>query len=391
VAEAKRAEPPKPKPKPKPRPERYAWSYPEEAPDGGTSLRFGPAVDDKGRAFLHVGEKLVALTEEDGKPTVAWDYVTGSRVPGPVVLVPDGTLRFHAADGMLHALEVDSGRQVYAPVNVGEPLGYAAPVTDAEGNTYISIHDGGLLRVDPDGEFNRARPYLRTRQILNSMGVIHDGVLYLGSDDGYVFAIELGENSGKNRFDHTSEQGHAGWFINTALAIAADGTLIVASRDDHLYGFSPAGKTKFKTPLPGQVLGAPVLDQRGNICVGITINERGKPPAGKLISIDGNSHKIRWQFDAAGPVESTPVVAADGVIYFGDNTGLIHAVDGQGQLQWKSDVGQPVRSAGTMPREGRIAFGLEDETLIVLECDSPGLADGVWPKLGRTLAQSGLS
>jgi len=351
-------------------------------------MRTAPAVGPDGRLYLHIEDKLLVLQEKDGQPEVISDYVTGSRVPGPVVLAADGTLRMHAMDGMLHALESASGRQIWAPVEVGEPLGYAAPVVDAAGNTYISAYDGGLLRVDPDGEVDRSRPFFRSRQRLNSAGVIYQGVLYIGSDDGYVFAVELGGERGKNRFDHVAEQGLTGWFINTALAVGADGTIIVASRDEHIYGFSPAGKTVFKTPVPGQMLGAPVLDARGNICVGVTILQRGRPAQGQLISIDGNSHKQRWQYHADGSVESTPVIGDDGVIYFGDNAGMIHAVDDHGKLQWKAKVDQPVRSAGTIIGPQRVAFGLDDETLMALNCSSSSLAPGVWPKFGRTLGQS---
>ena len=74
----------------------------------------------------------------------AWEYVIGSRAPGPVVLGPQDTLRLHCCDGYLHCLEAATGKQVWSPAAVGEPLGYAVPVTDRDGNTWVSLHDGGL-------------------------------------------------------------------------------------------------------------------------------------------------------------------------------------------------------------------------------------------------------
>ena len=77
------------------------------------------------------------------------------------------------------------------------------------------------------------------------------------------------------------------------------------------------------------------------------------------------------------------------MIYFGDNTGTIHAVDFHGNGLWTAQVGSPVRSAGTIVGPERLAFGLDNETLVVVRCSSGGLAPGGWPKIGRNLGQSG--
>ena len=106
---------------------------------------------------------------------------------------------------------------------------------------------------------------------------------------------------------------------------------------------------------------------------------------------DANSHKIRWQYEAAGPVESTPVIGDDGVIYFGDNAGVIHAVDPGGKALWTAQVEAAVRSAGTILGPKRLAFALDNDTLVVLECSSGGLAQGGWPKYGKDLGQCGLA
>lgn len=385
-------EPPKPKPKvrPKPiRPESFVWAWPEEPPfeDEARPMRNAPAVDGQGRAILHGQNRLVALVEEEGKVRVEWEYVIGSPVPGPVTVADDGSIRAHCADGYLHCLNA-AGRQQWSPVRVGEPLGYAAPVVDEQGSTYVSSYDGGLVRIDADGRLDTRR-YFRSRRKLDSAGVIHRGVLYIGSEDGYVFAIELGEGRGTNLWDHAAEHGRTGWYVNSSPAIAADGTLIVAARDEHLYGFHPDGRRAWATKMPGQTVGSPVADGAGHIYVGAYQTFRGQEGRGFLVCIDGNSHKVRWQYAAAGEVESTPAVGDDGVIYFGDNSGTVHAVDLDGKARWTAQVESAVRSAFTILAPKRLAFGQDDDTLVVLECSSGGLALEGWPKFGRTLAQSG--
>jgi outer membrane protein assembly factor BamB len=167
--------------------------------------------------------------------------------------------------------------------------------------------------------------------------------------------------------------------------------LILAGQDENLYGFHPEGNLAFRTEMPGQMLGSPVIDRNGHVYVGISVSQRGQQPRGALVCVDGNSHKIRWEYKAADAVESTPVIGDDDVIYFGDNAGVIHAVDFRGAAAWTAEVECAVRSAGTIVGPQRVAFGLDNQTLVVLRCSSRGLAAAGWPKLGRTLGQNGLA
>ena len=139
------------------------------------------------------------------------------------------------------------------------------------------------------------------------------------------------------------------------------------------------------------LLGSPVIDPHGHVYVGVSQAQRGQEPRGLLVSVDGNSHKIRWQYQAAGPVECTPVVGDDDTIYFGDDSGTIHAVDTRGTTKWTAQVEAAIRSAGAILAPQRLAFGLDDDTLVVLKCSSQSLAQGGWPKIACTLSQTGMA
>jgi outer membrane protein assembly factor BamB len=273
---------------------------------------------------------------------------------------------------------------------VGEPLGWAAPVCDPQANTYVSDYDGGLVRVDPEGRVGR-KPYFRSRRKFDSGAIIHDGILYVGAEDGYVFAIRLDPDRGKNLWNHAAEQGYTGGYVNSSPAVTEEGLLVVAARDEILYGFLPSGATAWKTRMPGIMLGSPVIDRYGHIYVGVSQAQRGRQARGLLVCVDGNSHKIRWEHAASGPVESTPVIGDDDTVYFGDNSGTIHALDNRGNVQWTAKVEAAVRSAGTILAPKRLAFGLDDDTLVVVKCSSKGLAQAGWPKIGCTPAQAGMA
>lgn len=363
------------------RPDHFVWAYPTEPPydDEARPMRHAPVVDASGQIYLCRQRRLVALVEAEEKPQVVWEYVVGTHVPGPVVLAPDGTLRLHAADGHLHAITA-AGKQAFAPVHVGKPLGWAAPLVDSSGSTWISAYDGGLIRVTAEGKVAEQR-FFRSRQKLDSAGVVLDGVLYIGSEDGSLLAIPLAADRGVNRWNQAIDQGYTGGCLNSSPGVSdTGGELVVAARNGTLFGFTPAGATAWTTTLPGPLLASPVIDRHGNVYVGVSQFPRGQKGRGFLVSVDGNSHQIRWQYEAAGPMESTPAIGDDDLLYFGDNAGMIHAVDFHGNAVWTAQVEAPVRSAVTILAPERVAFGLDDDTLVVLRCASQGLSPQGWPK-----------
>lgn len=350
-------------------------------------MKIAPAVDSAGQCIVYHQGRLFALVEEQGKAKVVWDYVVGSHVPGRIVVAPDGALRAHSADGLLHAVNTQ-GKQVFPPAQVGEPLGWAAPVVDSVGNTFISSYEGGLIHVDSNGKVGRRR-YFRSRRKFDSAGILVGNVLYIGSEDPYVFAIDVSGDRGVAVWNTAAEQGLVGGFVNSSPALTADGLIVIAVRDEALVALSPSGTIAWRAAVPGQLLGSPVIDRHGHVYVGVSQAQRGQDPRGMLVCIDGNSHRIRWQFDTPAPVESTPVIGDDDLLYFGDNSGTIHALDLHGKPHWTAQVESPIRSPGTLIAPNRLAFGLDDDTLIVLECSSKSLAADGWPKIGHTLGQWG--
>ncbi len=340
-------------------------------------MKNAPVVDVAGRCIVCHQGRLYALIEDQRRPRVIWDYVINAHVPGPLVIAPDGTLRAHAADGLLHALNAE-GKHVFLPAQVGEPLGWAAPIVDRAGNTFVCSYEGGLLRVDPQGK--PARPlFFRSRRKFDAPGLLVGNLLYLGSEDPYVVAIDVSGPSGEAVWNTTAEQGLVGGCVNSSPALAADGSIVVAVRGETVVALDPSGSLAWRLDMPGQVLGSPVIDRHGHIHVGVSQAPWGKTPSGGLVCIDGNSHRVRWQYETRAPVESTPVIGDDDVLYFGDNSGLVHAVDLQGKVQWTAQFEAAVRSPGALIAPHRVAFGLDNGTLVVLECSSKALAAEGWP------------
>ncbi len=370
---------------------RTVWTYPETqaADEHRPPLRNCPAVDGEGRIFACLGNKLVALAAEGENVQVLWEYATGGAIPGSPCIGRDEAIRFHSSDGFLHMVD-SSGTPCFEPVAVGEPLGWASPLADENNNTWICRSAGGLLKIDPQGK-KTPRPFLRARSRLDCTGFIHQGVLYIGSENACIFAVRLSGERGENLWNHAHGEGRTGRFINAALARTSAGLIIAASCDDHLYAFHENGQLAWKEEIEGPMLAAPVVDDDDSIYVAACLSKRGEEVSGVLLKIDGRSHKIAWRYSVQAAIESTPVIGGDGVIYFGDNEGFVHAVDSSGRQQWQDYVGSPVRSAGAMLGGGRIAFGLDSGALVVLRCESNGLRANAWPKYMAGQLQTGLA
>jgi outer membrane protein assembly factor BamB len=372
-------------------PSTLVWTYPRLIP--GQNLDLGAqrgcvAIDGNRQMLITLGKKLFALTEHEEGPRELWDYPTRGYIPGSATVGRDGNIRVHSGDGMLHCVS-GIGEQAFPPVKVGEPLGWASPLVDDDNNTFVCAYNGGLIKIDSRGG-KATQPFFRSRQKFDSTGVIHRGVLYVGAEDAFVYAIRLTASQGRNEWNHAKDHGKTEWFINTAIAYH-DGLFIVAGRDEYLYGFNEEGLTIWKLHLRGQMLGSPVIDDRGNIYVGVSLDVRGDGSSGKLVCVSASSHDVRWEYQAAGAIESTPVIGDDDVLYFGDNEGVVHAVDLSGRAKWTQKVGAAVRSGGAITPAKRVIFGTDRGDIVALACSSSGLAKSGWPKFLGTAAQSGMT
>ncbi|MGQ9479330.1 MAG: outer membrane protein assembly factor BamB family protein [Thermoproteota archaeon] len=76
---------------------------------------------------------------------------------------------------------------------------------------------------------------------------------------------------------------------------------------------------------------------------------------------------LRWKFKTDGIIESSPVIASDGTIYFGSNDGYLYAVHTNGSLKWTFKTGGSIKSTPAIDAESRIRFGSDDGYLYVID------------------------
>jgi len=177
--------------------------------------------------------------------------------------------------------------------------------------------------------------------VIGSDGVIYfpaGGVLFSVNQDGeLIWKCEV----------------HAGMPIDTAPAIADDGTIYVTSYASGLHAISKDGVKKWHHSHGGSVA-SPAIDNCGTIYYG-TFDK-----SIYAVNPDGST---KWSYQAGDAVTSSPAISDDGIIYIGSFDGFLYAFKQDGGLNWKFQTGGVVRGAPSIGDDGTIYVGSYDDYL----------------------------
>ncbi len=171
-----------------------------------------------------------------------------------------------------------------------------------------------------------------------------DGTVYVGSNDGKIYAL-IGINGTQKWAFPTGNQ------IWGSPAIGTDGTVYVGSHDGNIYAFDGAnGNLKWAFATGNGVAGSPSIGVAGTVYVGSL--------DGKVYALDGTNGTQKWAFPTGGQVDSSPAIGTDGTVYVGSHDGNIYAFDGaNGNLKWAFTTDGPVRSSPSIGTDGKVYVG----------------------------------
>ena len=128
----------------------------------------------------------------------------------------------------------------------------------------------------------------KTGDRVSSSPAVSEGIVYFGSADGYLYALEV--NTGQEQWKFKTDN-----FVYSSPAVS-NGVVYFGSCDRYFY------------------------------------------------ALDINTGQEKWKFKTGGGVYSSPVVS-DGVVYFGSWDGYLYALDiNTGQEQWKFGTTSEVTS-----------------------------------------------
>jgi outer membrane protein assembly factor BamB len=163
-----------------------------------------------------------------------------------------------------------------------------------------------------------------------------DGTIYFGSHDKKFYALK---SDGKLLWSFLT-----GGQIISSTAIAADGTVYFTSLDGNLYALRPDGSECWRLHTGSARESSPVLDESGNLYL-----------SGRTSCISvGSDGKIRWEKNAPVPLDETPAVAANGLIYFSVPWQILAAINPDGTEQWRVTLPGTLANSPVIGSDGTV-------------------------------------
>ncbi|WP_420643663.1 PQQ-binding-like beta-propeller repeat protein [Candidatus Leptofilum sp.] len=214
---------------------------------------------------------------------------------------------------------------LYAPPSVENGTAVLGDFGAAQGlfspQTVVSIYG-----VDVSG---RAAQSLWTRNDLASDRIIAgplqiDGVAYVATADNLLLALDAETGDELWRF----EAGFSIWAQPTYY----EGTLFISSLDRSVYAIDASdGSEKWAVELSGAMSAQPLVNAAENLIYAASYDR-------SVHALDIDSGEEAWQVEATDWIWSAPALA-DGVLYFGDSSGNVFAVNAaSGDVLWESGV-----------------------------------------------------
>ncbi|MBN1234222.1 MAG: PQQ-like beta-propeller repeat protein [Candidatus Coatesbacteria bacterium] len=158
----------------------------------------------------------------------------------------------------------------------------------------------------------------QTMSSVNSSPCVSDGIVYVGSSDYHLYAINSSTGSLKWRF----KTDDAVW----SSSCVSDGVVYVGSWDDYLYALNcSAGTLKWRYQTGCDISSSPCFSD-GVVYVGSEDNY--------LYAINCSDGNLKWKYKTDSEISSSPCVS-DGVVYVGSWDDFFYAINySTGTLKW---------------------------------------------------------
>jgi outer membrane protein assembly factor BamB len=172
-----------------------------------------------------------------------------------------------------------------------------------------------------------------------------DGVAYVGSWDGNLYAIDVKTGTLKWKF---ASEGR----ITSSPAVGPE-MVIVSTHGAGSAPFAHSGSAQ-----PGQPVPPPSKTVVSNGLLG-----------GSVFALNINDGSVLWQYRTGGKIFSSPLVF-DGLVYFGSWDKTFYAVELEtGKLKWKFH-GAETFSISPVAANGRVFVGNDDLKMYCLDAGS---------------------
>jgi outer membrane protein assembly factor BamB len=221
-----------------------------------------------------------------------------------------------------------------------------------------------------------------------SISIASNGTLYLGSNDGYIYALNPTNPTNNHVIWKKQLIDIAEYPITSQLyttpAIALDGTIYIGSNEGYLYALNPVdGTIKWSYYAGHPLQSSPTIDNTSNTIY------FGAGYSVYAIGDAGYKGYLKWltPFDTSGNVYSSPALGLTGKLYFGSDDGYVYAVDSlTGLFAWKQSTNttpvppnlNPIFTSPAVDLSNNVIIGNGSFMNGVLYCYAGDTGDVLW-------------
>jgi outer membrane protein assembly factor BamB len=187
-----------------------------------------------------------------------------------------------------------------------------------------------------DAESGKLRWKFATGDVVHSSPAIAGGVVYFGSFDSWLYALDAATGTLKWKFKTGEDKTNYNQVGLQSSPAVSGGVVYFGCRDSHLYAVDAAtGKQKWSYDNHGTWIIASPAIHAGTVYAGTSI-------PGLMRAIDAATGQQRYEVDAGATVFSSAAIAGD-LAYVGAFNGKLYAMDlrtGHSAWEFQTDAGK---------------------------------------------------
>ncbi len=295
------------------------WHY-----QTGSSILSSPAILNEVVFIGSDDHYLYALRASDG--SLLWRYRTGDSVESAIVAIND-TVYVGSNDHYLYALRVSDGSLLWRFRAVWYVFSQPRIANDI---LYFSSANQLYALQTGDGTL------VWSKSITASEPTVVNGVVYVGSNDGYIYELHATDGSIIRR--------HPGGDSVYPSPAVVDGVVYGASRDGSHNDIIYAWRANDNSELWSSQAGGNIF----SITVADSIVYCGSDDH-RIYAFQASNGDSLWSYQTNDQVVSSPIVV-DGIVFLGSQDHYIYALRANnGSLLWRYQTGDSVSSPVASP------------------------------------------
>jgi len=260
----------------------------------------------------------------------------------------------------------------------------------------------GFFETGDLQELNGVKWKFQTPDEIWSSPVVADGVVYFGSDDDHLYAVDAEAGEEIWRFK-TGEDIHSSPAIAGGLVyiLSYDGYIYAVDIQDgeQVWKFNTLERAKI-TELPrpkyDDYMSSPLVAD-GVVYIG------GLDPLHCFFALDAKTGDEIWNFEPEGvdQVRSSPAIFGDTILFGGEFSSFYGLDIKNGELKWKFTIQASAGYAPAVDDDGTVYFSSKDTNLYAVDVNTGeekwrnNLAGGSWvtssPAIANGLVYAGTS